>query len=134
MHKKPHSKAVDNLYQDIASILKLLHLEHEAILCVDAAHEIVAFNNGAERIFGYTNHEILGSPLNKLIPEVFHDVHTQHVDEFMESNTRAKLMAQRDPVTGLRKNGEEFTAHASISKFSYGGETTMTIVLHQIKP
>ena len=133
MNKKPHSKAVDALYKDIASILHLLHLEHEAILCVDEGHEIVAFNDGAEKIFGYKNAEIIGGPLNRLIPSKFHDVHTMHVDAFLEENIRAKLMAQRAPITGLRKNGEEFTGHASISKFNYGGEKTMTIVLHEIK-
>lgn len=126
-----HAKAVKILHEDIANLLDLLHLSHEAIICVGIRHDIVVFNNGAEQIFGYKRNEIIGRPLNCLIPDRFHKAHTAHVDKFKLGKSRAKLMAQREPVTALRKNGEEFTAHASISKFEYGGETTMTVVLHE---
>lgn len=127
-----HSKAVKILHEDIANLLDLLHLSHEAIICVGAGHDIVVFNDGAEQIFGYKRDEVIGRPLNCLIPERFHKTHSTNVNQFMRGNIRAKLMAQREPITALRKHGEEFTAHASISKFKYGGETTMTIVLHEI--
>jgi PAS domain S-box-containing protein len=126
-----HTKAVKILHEDIANLLDLLHLSHEAIICVGIRHDIVVFNNGAEQIFGYKRNEIIGRPLNCLIPDRFHKAHTANVDKFKLGKSRAKLMAQREPVTALRKNGEEFTAHASISKFEYGGETTMTVVLHE---
>ena len=127
-----HTKAVKYLYENISDLLDLLHLSHEAIICVGMRHDIVIFNDGAEQIFGYKRDEIIGRPLNCLLPDRFHKVHTAHVDKFKRSNSRAKLMAQREPITALRNNGEEFSAHASISKFNYGGETTMTIVLHEI--
>lgn len=130
---KPHSRAVDDLRRDIASIINLLHLSHEAIICIDEAQNIVVFNDGAEKIFGYQSGEIIGNPLSALIPGRFQKEHHRHVQQFLGGNQRAKLMAQRAPITGLRKNGEEFTAHASISRFSYGGERTMTVVLHELE-
>lgn len=130
--QKPHSKAVDNLRDEIADTINLLHLSHEAIICIDKQQKIVVFNNGAEKIFGYRNNEIVGQALNRLLPKRYHKEHAEQVERFMRGNKQAKLMAQREPITGLRKNGEEFTAHASISKFSYGGEITLTIVLHEL--
>jgi len=127
-----HGKAVLNLYKDIADILDLLHLSHEAIICVGMAQDIVVFNDGAEEIFGYKVNEIIGRPLDALIPERYQKQHSQQLSEFMRGNNRSKLMAQRGPVTGRRKDGKEFIAHASISKFSYGGEITMAVVLHEI--
>ena len=127
-----HSRAVNNLYRDIADIINILHLSHEAIICIGMAQDIVVFNDGAEKIFGYKRNEIIGSSLSLLIPQRFHDEHAAQIKGFMHGNERAKLMAQREPVTGLRNNGEEFAAHASISKFSYGGEITMSIVLHEV--
>jgi|GEM_PF-5893029 len=129
---KPHSRAVEGLYYDIADMLKLLHLSHEAIICIDEDQNIVVFNDGAEKIFGFKHKEIIGEPLSRLIPEKYHKKHNKHVKGFVTGNKQAKLMAKREPVMGLRKNGEEFIAHASISKFSYGGETTMTVVMHEI--
>ena len=128
-----HAKAVKALHESIADMLDLLHLSHEAIICVGTRHDIVVFNDGAEQIFGYKRNEIIGRPLNCLIPDRYHSAHTAHVDKFMRSDIRAKLMAQRQPITALRKDGEEFIAHASISRFKYGGEVTMTIILHEIK-
>jgi len=128
-----HSKAVKFLHENIADLLDFLHLSHEAIISVGMRHDIVIFNDGPEQIFGYKRDEIIGRPLSCLIPDRFHKAHTAHVDAFKSSDSRAKLMAQREPITALRKDGEEFTAHASISKFKYGGETTMTIVLHEIQ-
>ena len=130
--RKPHSKAVNNLYKDISNLLNLLHLSHEAIICIDMAQTIVVFNDGAENTFGYKHNEIIGSPLSRLIPERFHNEHSSHVEKFISGNQRAKLMAQRSSITGLHKNGNEFSAHASISQFSYGGEKTMSVVLHNI--
>lgn len=109
-----------------------MHLSHEAIICIDDDQNIVVFNDGAEKIFGYKHKEIIGSPLTRLLPEKYHTEHTRQVNKFRQGKKRAKLMAQREPVMGLRKNGEEFTAHASVSKFSYGGESTMTVVLYEV--
>jgi PAS domain S-box-containing protein len=129
---RPHSKALEGLYNDISSLLKLLHLSHEAIICIDEDQNIVVFNDGAEKVFGFKQKEIIGEPLARLIPDKFHKQHNRDVKGFAVGNKKAKLMARREPVMGRRKDGEEFIAHASISKFNYGGETTMTVVMHEI--
>jgi len=76
----PHSKVLNNLYKDISNTLNLLHLMHETIICIDKAHKIVVFNDGAEKIFGYKQDEIIGSPLNSIIPKQFHKEHAVHID------------------------------------------------------
>lgn len=130
---RPHDKAVNGLRRDIGNIVNLLHLIHEAIICIDQAGQIVVFSDGAEKTFGYTAGEMLGKQLKALIPKRFHQAYQHQIEKFLKGSRRSILMDKREPITGLRKNGEEFIAHASISRFTYGGEITITIVVHELR-
>ena len=54
------------------------------------------------------------------------------VEEFNRSGDTYRLMDTRQDILGLRKDGTEFPASASVSKFESGGETLFTVVLHDI--
>jgi len=45
------------------------------IISVDAFHHITLFNQGAEKMFGYHHQDILGQPLNILLPDEYVNVH-----------------------------------------------------------
>ena len=95
---------------------KILEAAADAIVTVNEAQEIVHFNRGAEQIFGYRKDEVLGSNLNRLLPPQFRVSHAAYVIAFGESAETARLMGHRREVFGLRKDGTEFPAEASILK------------------
>jgi PAS domain S-box-containing protein len=99
---------------------------------VDDAHRIVLFNQGAERIFGWRADEVMGRPLDVLIPEAFVEIHRQHLAGFAASEVRARRMGERGEVTGRRKSGETFPAEASISKLRVGDRLLFTAVMRDI--
>ncbi len=111
---------------------RTISIAAEAIISVDEGQRIVLFNEGAEHIFGYAKAEIIGQHLNLLLPLRARDVHGQHVAAFGRSPEVARRMGQRHQISGRRKNGEEFPAEASISKFDLGGERVYTVVLRDI--
>ncbi len=104
----------------------------DAIISVDESHRITLFNKGAEEIFGYAAHEILGAPLDALIPERFRPNHSAHIQQFAESGMIARRMGERREIYGLRKGGIEFPAEASISKIEVEGGWVFTVVLRDI--
>ena len=106
----------------------ILALSAEAVISMNAAHRITLFNRAAESIFGYTAREMLGQPMELLIPERFREIHQQHVARFAHSDQSSRLMADRQRVFGLRKDGSEFHMAASISKLEIAGETIFTIM------
>jgi PAS domain S-box-containing protein len=54
-------------------------LAEDAIITVGADRVIVLFNRGAERTFGYLADEVVGRPLEVLLPARFAEVHRHHV-------------------------------------------------------
>ncbi|HUF65846.1 MAG TPA: PAS domain-containing sensor histidine kinase [Gemmatimonadaceae bacterium] len=107
----------------------IVSIAADAIISVDEDQRIVLFNSGAEQIFGYTEEEILGQPLDLLIPERVAAVHRQHIRDFADSPVMARRMGERREIAGIRKNGQEFPADASILKTRVDEGWLFTVVL-----
>ena len=115
-----------------ARLAEILDIAPEAVITVGADMNIQLFNQGAERIFGHKADEILGRPLDMLMPEYHRDDHRKHVQGFDNSGDTFRLMDRRQEITGLRKDGTEFPAAASVSKLDIGGERIFTVMLWDI--
>jgi PAS domain S-box-containing protein len=125
-------KADEALRLSEAKFSGIVSIAADAIITVDQHQQITIFNEGAESIFGYSRSEVIGTAFELLIAERFRVRHRQHFAEFAASSDTARRMAQRLDVFGLRKNGEEFPAEASISKVIVGGVTLFSVVLRDI--
>jgi len=104
----------------------------DAIICIDAEQQVTLFNDGAEQIFGWTADEMMGKPLELLLPERFRAGHHAHVERFGRSKENARRMGERREIAGLRKNGEEFPAEAAIAKVHMGDNVVYSVVLRDI--
>lgn len=114
------------------ALARLVDLAEDAILAVDEGQRIVLFNRGAERTFGYVADEVIGRPLDVLIPERFLAVHHQHLRAFAAGPVDARVMGERRPVHGRRKDGSEFPADVTISKFRDGGRLYLNAILRDV--
>lgn len=111
----------------------IVSMSAEAIISVDKEQQITVFNEGAEQIFGYSRAEAIGLPLDVLIPAHFRTAHRHHIEKFavgMQASRRMGTRAAR--IFGLRKNGEEFPADATISSVEVGGTKCLTVVLRDM--
>jgi PAS domain S-box-containing protein len=111
---------------------RIVSIAADAIISIDESQRITLFNQGAEQIFGYTAGEVVGKPLDLLLPPELTQVHRGEVRAFGDSPEVARRMGQRRQILGRRKSGEVFHAEASISKTTVGGRRMFTAVLRDV--
>jgi PAS domain S-box-containing protein len=111
----------------------ILDIAADAIVTIGEDQRVLHFNRGAEEIFGWKAAEVLGQRLDVLLPERVRKVHASHVRAFGVGADSSRRMGHRREVRGLRKNGEEFPAEASISKLDLTDSSRVyTVVLRDI--
>jgi PAS domain S-box-containing protein len=116
---------------DLAALLTgIVQLGADGIVAVDDEQRILLFNRGAEEIFGYAAAEVLGRPLDALIPARYHAQHAaEHLPFFARGHPTSRRMAERAEVYAVRKGGEEFPAEIAIGRVAVGGRTVYTAVV-----
>ena len=109
-----------------------LAISADAVIAVDDEQRIIFFNEGAEKIFGWSADEVGGKFLAMLLPERYRANHRGHVQGFGAAHGRARLMGERQEISGLRKSGEEFPAEASIQRMVVEGKNIYAAVLRDV--
>ncbi|MCK4706032.1 MAG: PAS domain S-box protein, partial [Gammaproteobacteria bacterium] len=125
-------QAVEQLKDSKERYFSLLDNTATVILVIDNEQTIVLFNKEAERIFGYDSHEVLGKPMEKLIPERYRHKHNIHVNNFVASDIKYLSAAGREPVGALTKTGEEIQIETSVAKVEVAEETLMTVTITDV--
>lgn len=111
----------------------IIGIAADAIISIDGEQRIIMYNHGAATIFGWSAAEVLGKPLDILLPERFRGVHAGHLRGFAQGDETSRYMAQRTrEIVGLRNTGDEFPAQAAISKIDVAGSPVFTVVLRDI--
>ncbi|MTF37420.1 PAS domain S-box protein [Cyanobacterium aponinum] len=126
-----------NLQKTEKTLAGILNVANDAIISINPQQEIIMFNQGASKLFQYTPDEVMGKPLDILIPTRFITIHRHHVDEF-QSQSKIPIcreMGERKQrlVFARRRDGSEFPAEASISKLiTDEKEVILTVILRDV--
>ena len=104
---------------------------YEAIVSNDAGGRIIFWNQAAERIFGYSEAEVVGQPLTRIIPERYWDAHERRLAQFA-STGEMRFLGRTIEMEGLRKDGSEVPIELSLSTWVAGGDRFFTGVLRDI--
>jgi PAS domain S-box-containing protein len=93
---------------------QLLETAPDAIIVVGEDARIELVNRQTENLFGYDRAELLGRPLEILIPRRFHATHVEHIRRFFSAPT-TRQMGSGLQLFGCRKNGAELPIEVSLS-------------------
>jgi PAS domain S-box-containing protein len=104
----------------------------DAMITVDAAHNVVLFNRAAEQIFGVRREEALGGPLQRFIPQRFRGAHRGHIEQFAHTGITSRRMGDATTLWALRADGTEFPIEASISQAGDPGQHFYTVILRDV--
>jgi PAS domain S-box-containing protein len=110
----------------------LLALTPQAIIIVNKRGRIVLVNSQTEQLFGYSRDEVLGWPVENLLPEHLRNQYRQH---------RASYTARRGPIRppdagldllGRHKDGREFPIEVSLNPLTSGEGLLFLVAVHDL--
>jgi len=109
----------------------LVDLAPDGVVACDAKGTILLVNVAAERLFGYSRAELIGKPIDTLIPLRYRARHAGHVSQFTASPS-ARAMGSGLELTGLRKDGSEFPVEISLSPMHGDGGLTISTAIRDV--
>ncbi len=104
----------------------------DAIIVLDEDRRIVLFNAAAEKMFGCTHDEAVGTVIDHFIPERFGQEHEAYMRRFGESGITTPNMGTPVALWAVRANGQEFPAETSIAHLKSDGRKLFTIIIRDV--
>jgi PAS domain S-box-containing protein len=110
---------------------ELLEAAPDSIIEVDGEGRIALFNSVTEKMFGYSRGELLGQPIEILVPEDFRAIHQKHRARYSNCPV-ARAMGSGLVLNGQRKDGSRFPVEISLSPVKSGNGFRITAIIRDI--
>ena len=109
----------------------LLEAAPDAMVIVDRAGRIVLVNGQTERLFGWSREELIGQPVELLVPERLRALHPGRRDAYF-AEPRLRPMGEGAELAGRRKDGSEFPAEISLGPVETEDELLVTAAIRDV--
>jgi PAS domain S-box-containing protein len=123
--------AQDSLTDLEAKLTSVVQLTPDALVLANADGHIVFWNAGAQRMFGYTEEEMLGRSLTLIMPQRYRDAHLKGFQRVCDMGV-SKLIGSTIELHGLRKSGVEFPIELSLASWQAKGARFFSAFLRDL--
>lgn len=103
----------------------------DGVITIDEHGIINSFNPAAEKIFGYSEVEIIGKNVSHLMPSPHSENHDHYIREYIRSGTKKVIGIGRE-VIGLRRNGKTFPMDLAVSESKLKNQILFTGIIRDI--
>lgn len=110
---------------------KIVEMAAEGIVSIDTKGLILSFNRAAQKIFGYSEQEIIGQNVSVLMPQPHRDRHDGYISRYLQTSLSHVIGTSRE-LQGQRKDGTTFPMDLSVSEVKLGDTHLFTGVLRDI--
>ena len=109
----------------------LIEMAPDAMVSVDRAGKIVLVNAQTERLFGYGRAELLGQPIERLIPDRYRGAHARKREAYTGA-PHVRPMGTELELIGLRKDGSEVAVEVSLAPTGSGRDSLVTAAIRDV--
>ena len=109
----------------------LLESAPDAMVTVDRAGQIVLVNSQVEELFGFAREELLGQPIEILVPDRFHQQHVADRQRYTAA-PRTRPMGAGLALAARRKDGSEVPVEISLSPLEVNGELLIMSIVRNV--
>jgi PAS domain S-box-containing protein len=113
-------------------LASILEIAPEAIVAADRDSRIELFNRGAEHVFGYSATEVIGRPIEILLPERLRSRLLPKDGRRTAGKLWAEEFDAQQEMFGLRRDGTEFPAEASVFQLATDDELAFALILRDV--
>ncbi|WP_286261450.1 response regulator [Thalassotalea atypica] len=131
LKSKEQKRAYAEATQASAKMQSVLNSMVDAVINIDEQGAIIAFNHSAEKMFGYSEQEILGQNIKLLMPETMAKNHDHYLVEYLRTGKKNLLRDGRE-LPAVRKDGETFPMFLSLSEIDTAQGKLFTGVIRDI--
>jgi two-component system, sensor histidine kinase len=103
----------------------------DAMVIIDSTGSILFANHQVSEMFGHANPELIGGPVEVLLPERFRQRHVGHRSGYT-SNVRVRPMGAGLELFAVRKDGTEFPVEISLSPIKLGDEVLVAAAIRDV--
>ena len=120
--------------QRLATEMKFMSIAesaNDAIISADSEGMIQSWNKAAEKIFGYTEREVLGGPLTIIVPDRYKSLHEEGIRRVGQGGER-HVIGNTVELSGLHKSGKEFPIELSLSSWEVNDQRFYSGIIRDI--
>jgi PAS domain S-box-containing protein len=125
------SKVRMALRESEAKFRSVMESAIDAIISGDVSGNIRAWNSAATALFQYTEEEVIGRPIELIIPERFRDSHREGIRR-VSSGGPSHVIGRTVELAAIRKNGTEFPVELSLATWFLDDERYFTGIIRDI--
>jgi len=119
-------RAIERKIQASAAHLEsILSTVPDAMVVIDARGYMLSFSATAEKLFGYSEREVLGANVSMLMPSPDRERHDGYITHYLTTGER-RIIGRGRTVTGRRKDGSTFPMDLFVGEALAGGERIFT--------
>ncbi len=110
----------------------IIDANKDAMIVIDQRGMITLFNSAAESMFGRRAENMLGQPVNCLMPASFRSQHTRDIASFFATGEPDGVIGRTVEVPAVRADGKEFPIEISLAGGGIGNQAFVVSVIRDI--
>jgi PAS domain S-box-containing protein len=126
-----HQQTELGLRESEARTHAILQTAVDGIITIDDQGIVESFNPAAERLFGYTAHEVIGQNISILMPSPYREEHDGYLARYLQTGEPHIIGVGRD-VRAQRRDGTTFPVALAVSEVHLAGRRLFTGIIHDL--